>query len=94
MDDPPDIFRGTGGRSPLQNFVRAHLPGFLAAFEDEHGGRSLPKYVIQEFEALLECGDPAFGFSRLRRPSCSGLSLSDTREGCGCEAQAANFCRP
>ncbi|QDV05811.1 Putative transposase [Planctomycetes bacterium Poly30] len=71
MDDPPDIFRGTGGRSPLQNFVRAHLPGFLAEFEDEHGGRSLPKYVIQEFEALLECGDPAFGFSRLRCPSCA-----------------------
>ncbi|WP_145194735.1 transposase [Planctomycetes bacterium Poly30] len=50
-----------GGRSPLQNFVRAHLPGFLAEFEDEHGGRCLPQYVIQEFEALLECGDPAFG---------------------------------
>lgn len=39
MDDPPDIFRGTGGRSPLQNFVRAHLPGFLEEFEDEHRRR-------------------------------------------------------
>ncbi len=35
-------------------------------------GRSLPAgYVLREFQALLECGDPAFGFCRLRCPSCA-----------------------
>ncbi|WP_419190834.1 transposase zinc-binding domain-containing protein [Saltatorellus ferox] len=68
------------------DFVRAHLPGFLAEFEDEHGGRSLPQYVIQEFEALLECGDPAFGVSRLRCPSCA----TDTMVPFSCKGR--RFC--
>ncbi len=71
MDDAPEVFRGTGGHSTLQKIVRAHLDGFLTDFEDEHGGRSLPGYVIKEFQALLECGDPAFGFCRIRCPSCT-----------------------
>jgi hypothetical protein len=71
MDDPPEFFRGTGGRSTLQNLVRAHFDGFLAQFEDDHGGRPLPQYVIKEFQALVECGDPALGFTRIRCPSCA-----------------------
>jgi len=71
MDDPPEFFRGTGGRSTLQQVVRAHFDGFQTDFEDEHGGRSLPQYVLKEFRALLECGDPAFGFTRIRCPSCA-----------------------
>ena len=65
MDDPP------GGHSTLQQIVRAHFDGFLTEFEDEHGGRSLPGYVTKEFQAHLECGDPAFGFCRIRCPSCT-----------------------
>ncbi|MFT7076523.1 MAG: ribosomal protein S27E, partial [Planctomycetota bacterium] len=71
MDDPPEFFRGTGGHSTLQEIVRSHFGGLLSEFEDEHGGRSLPGYVLKEFQALLECGDPAFGFCRLRCPSCA-----------------------
>ncbi|MFT5734916.1 MAG: hypothetical protein ACI8WY_003600, partial [Planctomycetota bacterium] len=71
MDDPPEFFRGTGGHSTLQEIVRSHFGGLLSEFEDEHGGRSLPGYVLKESQALLECGDPAFGFCRLRCPSCA-----------------------
>lgn len=65
-DAPPEFFRGTGGHSTLQQVVRAHKDDSLAQFEDEHGGRSLPAYVIKELDVLLECGDLAFGFTRIR----------------------------
>ena len=31
----------------------------------------MPSYVTKESQALLECGDPAFGFCRIRCPSCT-----------------------
>jgi|GEM_PF-2027969 len=36
----------------------------------QEGGRSLPRYVIEEFEAYLRCGVLACGFMRARCPGC------------------------
>ena len=71
MESPPDLIRGTGGRPILQGIIRAHFDVFESEFRDEHGGRSLPQYVVSEFKALTECGDPAYGFTRIRCPSCA-----------------------
>ncbi|MEM8711471.1 MAG: transposase zinc-binding domain-containing protein [Planctomycetota bacterium] len=86
QDDAPEFSRGTGGRSVVERIVRAHLPGFNRAFEDEHGGRFLPGYVQAEFQSLLKCGDPQFGFTRLRCPS----SKADTILPFSCKGRT--FC--
>ncbi|MDB2576775.1 transposase zinc-binding domain-containing protein [Planctomycetota bacterium] len=50
--------------------MREHLETFLARFQDEHGGRRLPRHVEQELRGLA-CGDPAHGFCRIHCPHCS-----------------------
>ena len=83
MESLPDLIRGTGGRSTLQEIIRAHFGAFESAFEDEHGGRPLPKYVLSEFDGLTQCGDPAYGFTRIRCPSCaSDMVLPFSCKGC------------
>ncbi len=66
----PAALRRDRAASPLHKLVRTHLATFLARFEDEHGGRRLPRYVEDEFLALLRCGDPTFGFVRLQCRGC------------------------
>ena len=66
---PAALRRDLSG-SPLHRVVRAHLETFLARFEDNHGGRRLPRHVEGEFRALLRCGDPTFGFCRIHCRSC------------------------
>ena len=48
--------------------VQEHLLTFIAAREAE--GRPLPGFVVDELEAFLKCGIPAFGFLRLRCNGC------------------------
>ena len=54
--------------TPCYKIVQEHLSTFIADREAE--GRPLPDYVIQEFEAYLECGIPAYGFLRLKCEDC------------------------
>jgi len=48
--------------------VRDHFSAF--AEQMQVGGRSLPRYVVAEFEAFLRCGVLACGFMRARCPGC------------------------
>ena len=54
--------------TPCYKIIQDQLSTFIAARELEN--RPLPKYIIQEFEAYLKCGIPAFGFFRLRCDGC------------------------
>ena len=54
--------------TPCYSIIQKHLNTFIADRERE--GRSLPNYVIKEFEAFLECGIPAYGCLRLACKSC------------------------
>ena len=45
--------------TPCYRIVQEHLSTFVAEREVE--GRPLPKYVLEEFEAYLKCGIPAYG---------------------------------
>ncbi len=67
----PEVLRRDATTSPLHGLVREHLETFLARFQDEHGGRRLPRYVEQELRGFLACGDPAHGFCRIHCPHCS-----------------------
>lgn len=54
--------------TPCYRIIQEHLSTFIAEREAE--GRPLPDYVIQEFEAYLKCGIPAYGFLRLQCEKC------------------------
>ena len=68
----PELIRGDRSADSLHALLREHLGTFLARFEDEHGGRRLPSYVIDELRAAIRCGDPRFGVCRIHCPSCDG----------------------
>jgi len=55
--------------TPCYRIVQEHLSTFVAEREAE--GRPLPKYVLEEFEAYLKCGIPAYGFLRLECETCN-----------------------
>jgi len=62
-----------GARDPVRDgvvhaLVREHFAAF--AEQVEEGGRSLPRYVVAEFEAFLRCGVLACGFMRARCAGC------------------------
>lgn len=55
----------------LWRVVRDHLNTFLALADARAGeGRSLPKYVRDEFRRFVDCGILAKGFIRLHCPKC------------------------
>jgi len=54
--------------TPCYQIVNEHLDSFVAERSAEN--RPLPEYVLEEFEAYLKCGIPAFGFLRLKCGSC------------------------
>jgi len=82
----PEVLRRDATTSPLHGLVREHLETFLARFQDEHGGRRLPRHVEQELRGFLACGDPAHGFCRIHCPHCS----SDLLVPFSCKGRA--FC--
>jgi len=62
-----------GARDPVRDgvvhgLVRDHFAAFVERVQE--GGRSLPRYVVAEFEALLRCGVLACGFMRARCAGC------------------------
>nr|MBK7063943.1 transposase zinc-binding domain-containing protein [Deltaproteobacteria bacterium] len=62
-----------GARDPVRDgvvhgLVRDHFAAF--AEQAQEGGRALPRYVIEEFDAFLRCGVLACGFMRARCRGC------------------------
>ena len=57
----------------LYQLVEQHYPAFLDALTQR--GRSLPKYVQQEFAAYLKCGRLQHGFLRVRCTQCHAEKL-------------------
>ena len=47
----------------LYQIISAGWKTFLSEREQE--GRSVPKYIVEEFESCLRCGILAYGFGRL-----------------------------
>jgi|GEM_PF-2018157 len=68
-----DAHAHVGGRDPerdeiVHGLVRDHFATFAAL--TYAGGRTLPRYVVTEFESFLRDGVLAFGFMRARCPGC------------------------
>jgi len=65
---PPRYARRRPELTPCYKIVQEHLSTFIAERDSE--ARPLPAYVIEEFEAYLQCGILAHGFLRLRCADC------------------------
>jgi hypothetical protein len=52
----------------LYQIISAGWKTFL--WEREQEGRSVPKYIVEEFESYLRCGILAYGFGRLHCATC------------------------
>jgi len=62
-----------GAREPMRDgVVHALVWEHFAAFAErmQEGGRSLPRYVVAEFEAFVRCGVLACGVMRARCADC------------------------
>lgn len=80
-DLAPSVPRDLGG-PPLHELIRAQLKTLLARFEDEHGGRRIPHHVEEEFQAVLRCCDPTFGFCRIQCRECQAASVLSSPTDC------------
>ena len=65
---PPTLDRANTPGDLLHELVRAGLPELLAAVHEQE--RSLPRFVIDELQRFVACGDPANGFAWLRCEHC------------------------
>ena len=61
-DNPYSYTRRRPELTPCYQIVQSTLNTFIANREME--GSPLPEYVIKEFDAILKCGIPAYGFIR------------------------------
>lgn len=68
QNQTPKYSRRRPELTPCYKILQGHLNTFIAdrAAED----RPLPKYVVEEFDAFMRCGIPAFGFLRLKCSCC------------------------
>ena len=66
--DAPPYERHRPEQTPLYALVEEHFPRFLQRLDAE--GVSLPHFVIEEFEAYLECGRLEYGFLRVKCDAC------------------------
>ena len=66
--DAPAYERHRPEQTPLYALVEEHFPRFLERLDAE--GVSLPHFVIEEFEAYLECGRLEYGFLRVKCDAC------------------------
>ncbi|MCP5020717.1 MAG: hypothetical protein GY930_02975, partial [bacterium] len=66
----PRVRRAQSQTGPLKQILRTHLRTFLDRSEGSGPPRSLPAHITRELLAFVRCGDPTFGFARLRCPSC------------------------
>jgi hypothetical protein len=70
VDSPPRVRRAQSQSGPLKQILRTHLRTFLDHSEGTDTSRFLPAHITRELHAFVRCGDPTFGFARLRCPSC------------------------
>ncbi len=70
----PQYERRRPEQTPLYRLVRAHYESFAANVE-RATGTGLLQFVIDEFEAYLECGILANGCLRLRCAGCARDTL-------------------
>lgn len=61
-------------KTPCYKIVNENLDTFIG--NRQYEGRPLPKFVVDEFEAFLRCGIPAFGFLRLKCCSCDNEKIT------------------
>ncbi|MCP5023825.1 MAG: hypothetical protein GY930_18915, partial [bacterium] len=67
---PPRVRRAQSQTGPLKQILRTHLRTFLDRSQGSGTPRSLPAHITRELLAFVRCGDPTFGFARLRCPAC------------------------
>jgi ribosomal protein S27E len=72
--DPPGYVRHRPETTLLYQLVERHYPDFRAL--REAAGRTLPRYVQDEFEAYLKCGRLEHGFLRVRCEDCHAEKLA------------------
>ena len=72
MAKPAQLPAGYRRRQPedtdLYRIFQDNLETFLERTSTD--GRSLPRFVVRELRAFLDCGILARGFSRVRCPTC------------------------
>ena len=68
-----DYERRNPERTLLYQTIAAHWETFKA--EREMEGRTVPKYIAEEFENYLRCGILAYGFGRVQCPQCQHEKL-------------------
>jgi len=71
--DPPGYARHRPEATLLYQLVERHYPAFREMRAE--GGRSLPDYIEQEFDAYLKCGRLEEGFLRVRCETCHAEKL-------------------
>jgi hypothetical protein len=71
--DPPGYARHRPEATMLYQLVEQHYPAFRDLRAE--GGRPLPAYVQEEFDAYLKCGRLEEGFLRLRCEHCHAEKL-------------------
>jgi hypothetical protein len=57
-------------KTVLYRVLQEHLETFLARIEADETRGSLPRFVVRELRAFLECGVLAHGFCRVRCADC------------------------
>jgi hypothetical protein len=64
-------------RKPEQTLLYQTIAGHWETFkaEREMEGRTVPKYIAEEFENYLRCGILAYGFGRVQCPQCQHEKL-------------------
>jgi hypothetical protein len=64
-------------RKPEQTLLYQTVAGHLETFkaEREIEGRTVPKYIAEEFENYLRCGILSYGFGRVQCPQCQHEKL-------------------
>ncbi|MCP5023865.1 MAG: hypothetical protein GY930_19130 [bacterium] len=67
---PPRVRRAQSQTGPLKQIMRTHLRTFLDRSQCSGTPLSLPAHITRELLAFVRCGDPTFGFARLRCPAC------------------------
>jgi len=65
-----DYARREPENSVLYRVLAEHLEGFLSRVDADPGRAGLPRFVVRELRAYLECGQLSRGFCRVRCTSC------------------------
>ena len=75
--DPCPRYRPRPPTNPLKEIVEDHVEEMLEVYDERFFSTYGPLHprVRELFEALTRCGDPHFGFLRMRCPDCGHEKL-------------------